>query len=124
MAAWGVTSQYARTMKGFLWSCAIFPQTPLNLLTLLQGFPSVIAVASATIRPESSSTVHLTLQPFHILIPASAKKGSGMKCIAAAVLSLLLVAAFTLPFYAPSVEAQSSGCMDSALALAEGQISD
>ena len=47
-----------------------------------------------------------------------------MKSIAATVLSLLLAAAFALPFYAPGVEAQSTGCTDAALALAEGQITD
>jgi len=47
-----------------------------------------------------------------------------MKSIAAAVASLLLIGAFTIPLYSPRLEAQATGCTDAALALAEGQITD
>jgi unsaturated chondroitin disaccharide hydrolase len=47
-----------------------------------------------------------------------------MKRIAALVLSLLLLVALALPSISPTVEAQSTGCTDTALALAEGQITD
>lgn len=47
-----------------------------------------------------------------------------MKSVAAVILSVLLIATFFLPLYSPGVQAQSTGCTDAALALAEGQITD